>query len=323
MLHLDFKGGPRFSKDSVSLAFDSGGGPSTLTCISHAHSDHVVNHDRAVMSPETRELISCRGFGLRHVVTVRNGSEIKVGDNLTLRLLDAGHVLGSSQFQVEADGSAVTYTGDINTYETVISSPAEAKECDTLIIESTYGSPYYNFPPRETLYGEILGWISRCISTGDIPALKCYSIGKSQEIIKLVNEYTSLPVVVGSHVAVTSRVYVGMGVGLEFVPAGSSEGAEVLKSGGCVYVDSMRRRPLVGRRFRWAIATGWALGQSFNEFEKSFPLSGHADFKGLIRYVGEVAPKKVYTQHGLAQSLASHLRRLGYDATAVPTSHRQ
>lgn len=321
MLSVDFKGGFRFSTNSLTLAFDSEAAPASLTCISHAHSDHVAGHSRAVMTPETRELIRCRGFPLRHVVTVRNGSSISLDQNLTLRLLDAGHVLGSSQFHVEADGLSVTYTGDINTCETLVSKPAETLECETLVIESTYGSPSYIFPPREELYGEILGWISRCVSAGDIPAFRCYSIGKSQEIMRLVNEYTSLPVVVGNTVAAASRVYMEMGVGMRFVPAGSWEGVEVLRDGGCVYIDSVRRRPFSSRRVRWAIATGWALSQAFPEYEKAFPLSSHADFRGLIRFVGEVGPKKVYTLHGFAKTLASNLRRLGYDASAATEEH--
>ena len=317
MPRIEFRDGLRLSEGRVKIAFDSVGGPKTLCCISHAHSDHVVTHVRAIMTPETKSLISCYHRKLGKVVIIKNGGAVNLRGDLKIKLMDAGHVLGSSQFNVQGDGFSVTYTGDINTCETIITKPAVRNECDILIVESTYGDPGYIFPDRERLYGDILGWVSRCLSDGRIPAFKAYSIGKSQEIIKLLNEYTSLPVVVGPTVAAASTVYNEMGMDLRFAPVNTDEGAEILSDGRCVYVDSTRRRLPVWRRVCWAVATGWALRYRFTDYDRSFPLSSHADFKGLLDFIEDVKPKKVYTHHGFANRLAAYLRRFGYDAKAV------
>ncbi len=314
---IESRSGLRVSTGSAEIALDSKAGASTFCCISHAHSDHVVAHSKGIMTPETRTLILCYGNRLGTVFSIKNGDSINLLDDLQIRLLDAGHVLGSSQFNIHADGVSITYTGDINTYETIISKPAVRSVCDILIVESTYGDPGYVFPPRERVYGEMLGWVSKCLADGTLPAFKAYSIGKSQEIIKLFNEYTSLPVVVGPSVAAASNVYNEMGCGLRFLPFSSVEGRRILADGECVYVDSMRRRLPVWRRIRWAVATGWALRYNFTGYDKSFPLSSHPDFKGLLQFIEEIKPRKVYTHHGFTQRLAATLRRLGYDASPL------
>ncbi|MEM4417294.1 MAG: MBL fold metallo-hydrolase [Nitrososphaerota archaeon] len=314
MLRLDFRRGVNISSSSARLSFDSEAGPSEICCISHAHSDHVVEHYKSVMSPETMALIRSRGIRVRGVRPVRNGGHIVVGDDVVLALFDSGHVLGSSQFMVEHDGGSIVYTGDINTVETLLTKPAEARPCETLILESTYGSPEYVFPERERVYGDIVSWISRCIATGEIPAFKSYTIGKAQEIIKMVNTFTSLPVVVGVSVAEACRVFNDAGAGLEYYPVNADEGVELLSGGGCVYVDGSRRRLPTWKRVRWAVATGWALRYRFDDFDRAFPLSGHADFPNLLRYVESVGPRKIFTVHGYSARLASHLRRMGYYA---------
>jgi len=49
----------------------------------------------------------------------------------------------------------------------------------------------------------------------------------------------------------------------------------------------------------------------------TFPLSDHCDFEELQSLVEAVDPDQVYTQHGSAASLATHLTNSGYDATAL------
>ena len=67
------------------------------------------------------------------------GIEEKIGD-ITFKLLNAGHIPGSTQILIEAEGKRLLYTGDFNTVDTRLLEGAkmDAGDLDAVIIESTY-----------------------------------------------------------------------------------------------------------------------------------------------------------------------------------------
>ena len=70
---------------------------------------------------------------------------------------------------------------------------------------------------------------------------------------------------------------------------------------------------------RAAAITGWALdsGAIYRlRCDAAFPLSDHADFPDLLRFVELVQPKRVLTLHGFAREFAATLRARGIDALA-------
>lgn len=71
---------------------------------------------------------------------------------------------------------------------------------------------------------------------------------------------------------------------------------------------------------RTAVFTGWAVepGAKFRYgCDAAFPLSDHADYEDLVRYVEVVKPKRVLTLHGFASEFAADLRRRGIEAWAL------
>ena len=63
--------------------------------------------------------------------------------------------------------------------------------------------------------------------------------------------------------------------------------------------------------------SGWALSKNAASrfgVDTAFPLSDHADFRGLLEAVGRVSPKRVVTVHGYTREFAAELRRRNYDA---------
>ena len=69
--------------------------------------------------------------------------KFKIND-FELEFISAGHVVGSAM--IECQG--VLYTGDYNPYGTVTAGIAKPRDCETLIIESTYGKPDQILPDR-------------------------------------------------------------------------------------------------------------------------------------------------------------------------------
>jgi len=74
-------------------------------------------------------------------------------------------------------------------------SAADSIPCDTLILETTYGVPFYTFPDLTVTCSEIVEWALQQIRTGKIPVFRAYSGGKAQEIVKIFNVMTRIPVI--------------------------------------------------------------------------------------------------------------------------------
>src|SRR6185503_12813247 len=71
---------------------------------------------------------------------------------------------------------------------------------------------------------------------------------------------------------------------------------------------------------RTAVLTGWALdpGAVYRyQCDAAFPLTDHADYPDLLRYVDLVQPKRVLTLHGFAAEFARDLRERGIEAWAL------
>jgi putative mRNA 3-end processing factor len=278
--------------------------------ISHAHSDHTLGFQSSVMKYSTNE--TKRIFEKLRERTVRNwrpveyGHKIRIGDTEVLTL-NAGHMLGSAQFQVITRDHTYVYTGDLNCVSTLTTEPAEIPECDTLIIEATYGDPSFIFPRRERTYARIVNWAVREIKNGRMPTFHVYSSGKSQEIVRLFNVYTKLPVVCASVVGRANEAYNEAGVELSFVEAESAEGRRLLRMGGCVYVTTTGSNASIPSHASEAMATGWAVRFSSGSYA-SFPLSSHAGFDQLVKYVAKTRAKRVYVFTGYSELISEHLR---------------
>jgi putative mRNA 3-end processing factor len=255
--------------------------------------------------------------------TVRNwrpaeyGHKIRIGD-AEIVTLNAGHMLGSAQFQVITRDHTYVYTGDLNCVNTLTTEAAEIPECDTLIIEATYGDPSFIFPRRERTYARIVNWALREVKNGRMPTFHVYSSGKSQEIVRLFNVYTKLPVVCASVVGRANEAYNEAGVDLSFVEAETAEGRRLLHKGSCVYVTTTGSNSSVPSHASEAMATGWAVRFSSGSYA-SFPLSSHAGFDQLLKYVARTGARRVYVFTGYSELISEHLRReLKVEADPLP-----
>jgi len=302
-------GGLRLWLDSRS----SGGG---FTLISHAHADHSPRKlEKVIATPETTSILKLFRKGFEEK-TLSFGERIRL-DDVEISVEPSGHVLGSSQFIISYGGERLVYTGDINTYDSILLSGARVIKADKLLIEATYGSPIYIFPRREKIYADIIRWIIETIKNDEIPAFKVYALGKAQEVMKLVNTYLDLPVVASWTVSKIAEKHVDHGLKLDYLPIYTDEGIEAFDQGECVYISSRRENPPSKRRLRWAVATGWALRYRYYGFDATFPLSGHADYPGLLSYVLESRPRTVYVVHGFVREFVKKLRRLGINALSI------
>ncbi len=206
--------------------------------------------------------------------------------------------------------------------DTLTTKAAQPHRCDVLVIEATYGSRFYHFPSRETIYANVVEWAVDMIKQGYIPCLHVYAAGKAQEIVRLFNVYTHLPVIVNPLLDGVNMTYQKAGHVLDWMSAASVEGGEVLEKNPCVYVTTPNDRRSIGRKTARAFATGWAL--SMRGRNAAFPLSSHADFEQLVSFIKACDPQRVYIFTGFAEELRRLIKtELGLDAKAVPSINQR
>jgi DNA ligase-1 len=285
--------------------------------VSHAHSDHIAPHDEIIVSERTARLMQARLPGERNEHVVEFGQRTTIR-GLNVTLIPAGHIFGSAQFLLETADGSLLYTGDFKLRPGRSAEPAEWRHADTLIMETTFGLPRYRFPPTDEVIAQIVAFCRDALESGSVPVLLGYSLGKAQEILCALTGAGLKPMLHGSVHRMT-RIYEQFGQSFcEYERYNASEVA------GKVLIcppSANRSRMLEKiRDKRVAMISGWAVDPSAvyrYQVDAAFPLSDHADYTDLVRYVELVQPARVFTLHGFAAEFARDLRDRGVEAWAL------
>ncbi|HEV3410716.1 MAG TPA: hypothetical protein VG095_10505, partial [Chthoniobacterales bacterium] len=173
--------------------------------VSHAHSDHIAPHEEIIVSERTARLMQARMPGERreHVLAFGQLANVR---GLNLMLLPAGHIFGSAQFFLQDEQGTLLYTGDFKLRPGKSAEPAEWRQADTLIMETTFGLPRYCFPPTDQIVAEIVAFCRDALEEKAVPVLLGYSLGKAQEILCALGEAGLTPMLHGSVYQMT-RIY--------------------------------------------------------------------------------------------------------------------
>lgn len=291
------------------------------TFVTHAHADHAsaFKHPERMKyaTQETYDLLEAMGWKrLDGLNKVKVGDNIKL-DDIEVTVHNSGHVLGSVQYEVNTPEGSVLYTGDLCTEDTFTMEPATPVKCDMMVIETTFGSPMFQFPKREDVAVEVYQWAVNTAIQGRVPTFKTDSIGNAQEVISILNQYTNLPVVTNKSATRVTDLYRKFGYNLDSVDAESDEGQELLESGKCALITPKGSKPKQDN-LDIALASGWATIMGRKRI--AFPLSDHADYKGLMNHIRKCKPKRVLTFHGgnFTKDFHNHVRkRLGIAASPL------
>ena len=289
-----------------------------LAFVSHAHSDHIARHPAFIDSAGTARLMQERLGGEREAHILEFGQAARFRD-FQITLLPAGHIFGSAQAFVESDQGSLLYTGDFKLREGLSAEPAQWRHAETLVMETTYGLPKYRLPPTEEVIARMVAFCRESLEDGAVPVLLGYSLGKAQEILCALLQAGLMPML-HSAVYKMTEVYRRLQPGFPdgYVPYAPDEVA-----GKVLVCPPSANRTLMLTRLqnrRTAVLTGWALdpGATFRyQCDAAFPLSDHADYTDLVRYVELVQPRRVLTLHGFAAAFAADLRERGIEAWAL------
>lgn len=285
--------------------------------VSHAHSDHIGNHREVILSEITAKLMAIRlpGRRVEHSLPFRSPMHFR---GATVTLLPAGHIFGSAQVHINFGGETLLYTGDFKLRKGISAEPIQWLHADTLIMETTYGLPRYVFPPVEEVIAEIAKFCVESLEENLVPILFGYSLGKAQEILAALHG-SGLRILLAPTVYKLTRLYEALCRPLpEYFPYDESRTA-----GSVVICPPTANRTRLVQRIknrRTAMLTGWALDPATihrYQCDAAYPLSDHADYPELIRYVEIIHPTRVLTVHGFAREFAEDLRRRGVDAWSL------
>ena len=289
-----------------------------LAFVSHAHSDHIARHREVLMTVATARFMRERLGGNRteHIAAFGEARDFADG---RATLLPAGHILGSAQLYFESDAGSLLYTGDFKLAPGPAAEPCEWRRADTLIMETTFGLPRYIMPPRAEVAARIVAFCRETLDAGTVPVLLGYSLGKAQEILRIVLDAGLTPML---HESVWKMTAIHRELCADFPSGGVRFRASSAKGHVVVFPPNAANSAeleKIGAR-RTAILTGWALDSATkyrSRCDEAFPLSDHADYDELLRYVELVQPKRVLTVHGFAAEFAADLRRRGIEAWAL------
>ena len=274
--------------------------PVARAVITHGHGDHArPGNDRVLATPGTIAIMQERygeaaGGSLQ---PLRYGEAVTAG-GVTVRLVPAGHVLGSAQIVLEYRGSRVVVSGDYKRRADPTCDPFEPRNCDAFITEATFGLPVFRHPPDSQEIDKLLHSLAlfpeRCHLVG------VYALGKCQRVLALLRRggYEE-PVYLHGALIKLTELYESLGVRLGPVlpligiTRDTLKGRIVLAPPGAT-ADLWSRRlpdPVV------AMASGWMrVRQRAKARGVELPLviSDHADWDELTATIDEVAAEEIW-----------------------------
>jgi putative mRNA 3-end processing factor len=291
--------------------------------VTHGHSDHARPGNAHVLATAETIAIMRRRMGENAGGTLEAAAYGETRDigGVAVRLVPAGHILGSAQAVLEHKGARVVVSGDYKRRADPTCAPFEPVPCDVFITEATFGLPVFHHPPDGDEIARLLHSVSlypeRCHLVG------VYALGKCQRVLALLRRagYHD-PVFLHGALAPLVELYESLGVALGEVRPVAGVAREDLR-GKIVMAppsgdaDAWARRlpdPVV------AMASGWMrVRQRAKQRGVELPLviSDHADWDELLQTIADCAPGEIWVTHGAEEALVRQATLSGYRARAL------
>ena len=297
--------------------------PVERAIITHGHADHARSGHKYVLSTlETSEIMKVRyGANFAKLIEQLPYGKAQVVGDAEVKLMPAGHILGSAQVVIEYRGYRVVISGDYKRRVDQTCEPFVPVSCDVFITEATFGLPVFRHPPDADEIGKLLKSVElfpdRCHVVG------AYALGKCQRIINLLREAGwDRPIPLHGALKNLCGLYDRLGVSLGQLEdatvndVSSFVGAIVLAPPSALANKWIRRLPEPVT----AMASGWMLiRQRARQRNVELPMviSDHADWNELLQTLDDVAAPEVWVTHGREEALVRAAELRGIKAKAL------
>jgi len=283
--------------------------PVDKAVITHGHSDHArAGHGAVLATQETLDLMLLR-YGTNFAASTQ---AIRYGETVTLggarvTFHPAGHVLGSAQIAVEANGLRVVASGD---YKNVVDPTCVAFElvrCDVFITEATFGLPIFRHGNAEAEIAKLLRSVALFPDRAHL--VGAYSLGKAQRVIALIREAGyDQPIYLHGAMEKITRYYESRGIDLgRFELASAANKAELADT--ITLCPPSTLKDLWSRRFPDPVtcfASGWMRVRARARqhlVELPLVISDHADWDGLTATIAATGASDIWVTHGQEEAL--------------------
>ncbi|MBV9419676.1 MAG: ligase-associated DNA damage response exonuclease [Alphaproteobacteria bacterium] len=297
--------------------------PVDRAVITHGHSDHARSGHGKVLA--TRETLAIMGerygedfAGTTQALGYRESVEI---NGVTVRLVPAGHVLGSAQAVVTAKGMTMAVSGDFKRRRDPTCTLFEPVKCDVFISEATFGLPVFRHPPDRDEIAKLLKSVAQFPERSHL--IGAYALGKAQRVICLLREarYDKTIYVHGA-LEKLNALYESFGVELgPLAPATTGKKADF--AGAIIIAPPSATQDRWSRRFPDPVvcfASGWMRVRARARqggVELPLILSDHADWDELTMTASEIAPDELWITHGEEDALLRWAQLKGQKARAL------
>jgi putative mRNA 3-end processing factor len=297
--------------------------PVARAVITHGHADHARSGNEHVLAtPETIAIMRHRYGELAGgtLQASRYGERLALGD-VSLRLVPAGHVLGSAQLIIEYQGSRVVVSGDYKRRPDPTCPPFEPHPCDLFITEATFALPVFRHPSDRHEIDKLLHslWLypERCQLVG------VYALGKCQRVLALLRAagYDEPVYLHGALIGLT-ELYQRLGIDLGPVLPGTGVARDELR-GKIVLAPPMALADRWTRRLPdpvIALASGWMRVKQRAKargIELPLVISDHADWDELTQTIDDVGAPEIWVTHGREEALVHYVAQRGRQARAL------
>ena len=283
--------------------------PVERALITHAHSDHArAGHGAVLATQETLDLMRLR-YGDNFAATTQAahyGESVSVGE-VKVTLHPAGHVLGSAQALVEANGLRVVASGDYKNVADPTCAPFELVPCDLFITEATFALPVFRHGDPRLEIAKLLHSLALFPERAHL--IGAYSLGKAQRVIALLRQQGyQAPIYLHGAMERITQYYASRGI--ELGELRIVRGAAKSELAGTITLcPPSALSDLWARRFPdplTAMASGWMrIRARARQYGVALPLviSDHADWSGLTATVAATGASEIWVTHGQEDAL--------------------
>jgi putative mRNA 3-end processing factor len=294
--------------------------PVERAVITHGHSDHArAGHGAVLATPKTLDLMRLRyGEGFAGTAqAMRYGERIELG-GIAVTMHPAGHVLGSAQVAVEANGLRIVASGDYKNVADPTCAPFELVPCDVFITEATFGLPVFRHGDPDGEIAKLLRSVALFPERAHL--IGAYSLGKAQRVIALIRKAGyDKPIYLHGALERITHYYQERGIALgELRPARDAKKAEL--AGAIALCPPSALQEIWSRRFPdpvSAFASGWMRVRARARqrgVELPLVISDHADWDGLIATITATGASEIWVTHGQEDALVHWAKLRGLKA---------
>ena len=294
--------------------------------ITHGHSDHARWGSKSYITQIDNVPILKHRLGDISVLGKKYGDKFQI-NGVTFSFHPAGHVPGSSQIRVEYKGEVWVFTGDFKTQDDNISTPYEPIKCNTFITECTFGLPVYKWEKPKAVHDQINNWWSENKSNGVTSLLMGYSLGKIQRLLKNLEPEIGKIFTHGATEKMTEVLRSKIDFPKTTLITRDTSKKEI--EGNLVLAPPAVLGSAWSKKFG-ITSTGYASGwmairgaRRRRAVDRSFVLSDHADWDGLLSAINSTECENVITTHGYTDIFAKYLNEKGLNAISEKTEYEQ